>query len=223
MTIYNDIIIGAHGYSTKSRPDQIASQQTELLALVYRAVRGVFAAAARVNPEYWGTSETVGNISGAWARPANAQTVFLIERTSDNAEVAVVPIDDRSAEMSKPAVYLLGRAYRRAFSTLGPETGDNLDIFYSRIPTAPDDLADTIDPEWEEVFDSFLMIETAMYLALKDGRMDEYQALQPERAKEAQLFVEFLSNATPVSSFRYGQPRRVTVPSIIPLLAGGGA
>jgi hypothetical protein len=221
MTIYNDIIIAAHGYSTKSRPDEIATRATELLSLVYRAARGVFAAASRVNPEYWGTVANVANIGDAWARPENAQTVFGIERASDDAEVAIVPFDDRGAELSKPAVYLLGRGYRRAFSTLGPLDSDILKIYYSRIPVAPDQLTDVIDPEWESVFDNFLAIETAMYLALKDGRMDEYAALQPERAKEAQLFVEFLSNATPITSYRYGQPRRVAVPSILPLLAGG--
>ena len=221
MTTYNEIIVAAHGYSTKSRPDEIATRATELLALVHRAVRGIFAVAARVNPEYWGMKQQVANFDGLWERPQNAQTVFLIERASDQAEVAVVPLEDRSAELSKPAVYLLGRGYRRALSTLGPEDTDLLDIYYSRIPAAPDDLADEIDPEWESVFDSFLTIETAMYLALKDGRMDEFAALQPERAKEAQLFVEFLSNATPITSFRFGQPRRVAVPTILPLLAGG--
>lgn len=223
MTIYNDIIVAAHGYSSKSRPDEIATRATELLALVYRAVRGIFAAGARVNPEYWATVETVANLDGRWARPVNAQTVLGIERTSDGEEVAVVPFTDRSAERSKPAVYLFNRGYRIAKSPHGPDEGDNLDFYFSRIPAAPDELTDVIDPEWESVFDGFLTIETAMYLALKDGRMDEFEALKPERAKELQLFVEFLSNATAITSSRFGQPRRVEVPSLIPLLAGGAA
>lgn len=221
MTTYNEIITAMHGYSSKSRPDEIATRATELLALVYRAVRGVFAVAARVNPEYFGTVDSVGYISNAWARPANAQSVFLIERQSDNAEVAVVPINDRKAELAKPSVYLLGRGYRIAQSSLGPTGADVLNIYYSRLPAAPNDPTDTIDPDWEPVFDSFLTIEGAMYLALKDGRMDEFEALKPERAKEATLFVEFLTNATPITSSRFGQPRRIEVPSLLPLLAGG--
>lgn len=223
MTTYEEIITAAHGYSSKSRPNEIASRETELLSLIYRAVRGIYAVASRVNPEYWGTSETVGNISGRWARPVGSLSVFLIERTSDQVEVAVVPLEDREAEKSKPSVYLLGRGYHVARSPLGPTAADNLDFYFSRVPVQPNALTDVIDDDWENVFDNFLAIECAMYLALKDGRMDEFSALQPERQKEAELFVEFMSNATPILSTRYGQPRRVTVPSILPLLAGGAS
>lgn len=221
MSTFEEIITAAHGYSSKSRPDEIATRQTELLALASRSVRGIFAVASRVAPEYWGTSDTVAHISGGWARPENAHSVFWIERTSDKAEVAVVPLDDRRAELAKPAVYLLGRTYRIADSTLGPIETDTLDIFYSRIPAKPVALSDVIDDEWEESFDNFLALEIAIYLALKDGRMDEVAALTPERNKEASLFVDFLVNNTPVTSFRFGQPRRAAVPSLLPLLAGG--
>lgn len=218
---YEDIITAAHGYSSKSRPDEIATRRTELLALMYRAVRGVYAAASRVNPEYWATSMVVSNLSGRWARPERALSVLRIEK-GDGTEVAVVPLDDRKAERSKPSVYLLGRGYRAAQSGLGPAPTDDLTFFYSYVPPAPDALTDVIDDDWEDTFDNFLAIECAMYLALKDGRMDEFQSLGPERMKEAQLFVEFMQSATPIASTRFGQPRRIAVPTVLPLLAGGG-
>jgi hypothetical protein len=221
-TTYNDIIIAAHGYSSKSRPDQIATRQTELLGLASRAVRGLFAAASRLNPEYWGTSAVVAHDGAGWPRPLNAQSVFLIKRTSDLKDVAIVPFDDPAAELSRPAVYFLGRKYRIAASPLGPITGDNLTIFYSRLPNVPSNLTDVIDGEWEESFDNFLAVEIAIYLALKDGRLDEVETLKPAQMNEARLFVEFMQYATPSTSYRFGQPRRANLPSIMPLLAGGG-
>jgi hypothetical protein len=221
-TTYEEVIIAAHGYSSKSRPDQIATRSTELLAMANRAVRGLFAVAARVNPEYWGTSAVVAHDGAGWPRPENAQTVIAVQRTSTGAEVAVVPLDDLEAEQSLASVYLLGRKYRIAGSPLGPIAADNLTIYYSRLPSKPSNLSDVIDAEWEETFDNFLAIEVAIYLARKDGRLDEVQDLRPDEQKEAQLFMDFMAHATPITSYRFGQPRRVALPSIMPLLAGGG-
>lgn len=222
MTTYEEIILAAHGYSSKSRPNMLATNATELLALASRAVRGLFAVASHVNPEYWGTSENVNHDGAGWPRPENAQTVFRIERASDGVEVAVVPFDDPAAEIARPAVYHLGRKYRIAASPLGPLAADQLRIYYSRLPAKPANMTDVIDAQWEESFDAFLTLEVAIYLAMKDGRVDEVAALKPDQQKEAQLFVDFMTYATPVTSARFGQPRRVTLPSIMPLLAGAG-
>lgn len=221
-TTYQDIIIAAHGYSSKSRPDQIATKATELLALASRAVRGLFAVASRVNPEYWGTTDNVAHDGAGWLRPMNAQTVFGIRRTTDSVDVAIVPENDRAAELAKPAVYFMGRKYRIAASPLGPTVADNLTMYYSRLPAKPVALTDPIDAEWEESFDNFLAIEVAIYLALKDGRTDEVETLKPDQQKEAQLFANFMAYASPSTAYRFGQPRRANLPSIMPLLAGGG-
>lgn len=223
MTTYGDIITAGHGYSSKSRPDQIATKATELLALASRAVRGIYAVASRVNPEYFGnvvSQAYVGVVTG-WPRPSQAQTVFHIEVGVGGPECAVVPLTDRTAELSRPAVYHLGKVYRIAGSTLGPLTSDALAFYYSKLPAKPTALTDVIDSTWEEAFDNFLAIEVGMYLAIKDGRLDEFNALSADRAKEAQLFIDFLSMATPTTSSRFGQPRRVALPSLLPLLAGG--
>ncbi len=221
-TTYEEIITNAHGYSSKSRPDQIATKQGELLALASRAVRALFAVAARANPEYWGQSENTNYFAPGWARPANAQTVYKITRTSDNVKVAIVPFDDQLAERALPAVFFYGRGYRIAQSPLGPTDTDQLTIWYARMPEKPSALTDIIDAQWEESFDNFLTLEVAIYLALKDGRMDEVATLRPDRDKEAQLFLDFMANANVGLVSRFGQPRRITVPTIMPLLAGGG-
>lgn len=221
-TTYEEIITNAHGYSSKSRPDQIATKQGELLAMASRSVRAIFAVAARANPEYWGQSENTNYIAPGWARPANAQTVHGITRTSDAEPVAIVPFDDQKAETSRPAVFFYARTYQIAKSTKGPINTDQLTIWYSRMPNKPAALTDIIDGQWEEAFDNFLTLEVAIYLALKDGRLDEVETLKPDRQREAQLFLDFMANANSGLVTRFGQPRRVSVPSIMPLLAGGG-
>lgn len=221
-TTYQEIITNAHGYSSKNRPDQIATQATELLALASRAVRGLFAVAARAHPEYWGQTANTAHDGVGWPRPANAQTVIAIVRTNDGAPVKIVPFDDKLAELSHPSVYFYGRKYRITGSVLGPFNGDLLTIAYSRMPNKPVLLTDIIDADWEESFDPFLTLEVAIYLALKDGRLDEVEMLKPAQQKEAQLFLDFMANANVGMTFRFGQPRRVSVPSIMPLLAGGG-
>lgn len=222
-TTYQDIIIAGFGYSSKNRPDQIATQATELLSLASRAVRGIYAVASRVNPEYFGNvlvQPYVGGVTG-WPRPAQAQTVFHIEKGAGGPEVAVVPLNDRTAELARPSVYHLGKVYRIAGSSLGPTPSDSLAMYYSKLPAKPAALTDIIDSTWEETFDNFLAIEMGMYLALKDGREGDVQLLGGDRAKEAQLFIDFLSFATPITSYRHGQPRMVALPSLLPLLAGG--
>ncbi len=224
-TTYEDIIINAHGYSSKNRADKIATASGELLALVHRAVRGLYMAAARINPEYWGAVEDVaynGGVSG-WVRPTNALSVFHITEGIGGQLVQVVPLTDLTAETAAPSVYLLGRVYRVAASDAGPSTSATLAMYYTRLPAVPTAITDEIDEMWEQSFDNFLSIESAIYLALKDGRLDEAAALQTERAKEAQLFIEFLEVATPSTVHRFGQPRRAALPSILPLLAGGSS
>lgn len=218
MTTYEEIIVNAHGYSTKSRPNMIATQQTELLALASRAVRALYAIASHVNPEYWGQTGVTAHDGVGWPRPANAQTVHRITRTSDGAPVAIVPADDQAAEQSRAAVYFYGRKYRIAASPVGPLDTDQLTIWYARMPGKPAAITDIIDAEWEETFDAFLTIEVAMYLALKDGRLDELAALSPSRDREAQLFVDFMQYANVGLTTRFGQPRRVADPAIRALL-----
>lgn len=221
-TTYEEIITNAHGYSSKSRPDQIATKATELLALASRSVRAIFAIAARAHPEYWGQTANTAHDGVGWPRPANAQAVIGIQRSNDAVPVKIVPFDDRLAELSFPSVYFYGRKYRITGSALGPFNGDLLTIAYSRMPNKPLLLTDIIDAEWEEAFDNFVTVDVAIYLALKDGRLDEVETLKPVQQKEAQLFLDFMASANIGQVFRFGQPRRVTVPSIMPLLAGGG-
>jgi hypothetical protein len=216
-----DIIIGAYGFSTKNRPDQIATKAAELLDLVGRALRGLFSVGALVNPEFYSKQANVAFAAGGWPRPADAELIWRIE-TPLAAEVVVVPRSDRAAEPGKPALYVLGQKFYGAGNALDPVAG-NLAFFYSVIPAKPATLATVIDPLFPAHFDSLLMHEVAIYLALKDGRSEEVGGLVADRDKWLQLYVSFLEHETVNRVFRYGSTRTYNLPELRSLLAGATA
>lgn len=223
-TTVSDIIAAALAKSTKNRANIIATSATEMLEVVKRAMRGLYSVASEVNPTFFAKSAVVTYLAPGWARPSDAELVFRIEK--GGTEVAVVPYDDTAAETGKPAVYALGQIYRPAGNALDPINTDDLLFFYSKIPASPASVDATIDPMWVEQFNELLILEVAMYLALKDGRMDEVAELKPMRDQWALLFIKFLEHETANLRRRFGQARQFNTQSIsalISTLAGGAA
>lgn len=216
-----DIIIGAYGYSTKNRPDQIATKATELLRIVNRAFMGIYTVAGHVNPDFFADETAVAFAAPGWARPALALSVWRIENGT-GVEVKVVDRRDKAAEPGWPAVYELKKIYRSAGNALDPVAG-NLTFCYSLLPTPAALIGSTVDANWIEQYNELPILETAIYLALKDGRMDEVQELKADRDKWAQLFIEYLMMATAQTTRRIARQRTVNVPALIQLLAGGAA
>lgn len=224
-TKVQDIVTGALNRSSKNSPSIIANNAVELVETVRRATAGIYTFAARINPTFFAETSDVNSTGGAkWARPDLAESVFRIEKTADGAEVVVVPFDDRAAEPGKPAVYTFGQVYRSAGNPLDPVVADSLTFFYAKKPVRPATLADTLDPLWNESYNDLLISEVAVYLALKDGRMDEVESLRADRDRWATLFAAFLEHETIGERRRFGPVQRVTGQTIVPLtslLAGG--
>jgi hypothetical protein len=221
-TTAQDIVTAAYNTSAKNRPATIATDATELLKLVIRSTRGLYAFAARVNPIYFSDSAPVTFAVIGWPRPTLAESIFRIEKP-DGTEVAVVPFDDRKAEPSMPAVYELGGHFWPAGNALDPVSG-NLNFWYSRRPTDPATLASNLDTRWPEQFNDLLIYEVAIYLALKDGRAADVAQLRVMRDGWADLFAAHLEHATANLRARFGQVRRFTTNTMVPLkamLAGG--
>ena len=229
-TTPQDILNAAYAKSEKNMPGTIATESTELLQLVIRAMRGLYAFAARVNPIHFAESAAVVLAAGKWARPATAESIWRIEGgaatvpvMAAGTEVVVVPVDDKLAESGKPAVYEFGQAFYSAGNASDPTSG-TLTFFYSKRPTDPATLSAALDAMWVEQFNELLVLEVAIYLALKDGRADEAAALRAERDREAQLFIAFLEHSTANTRRRYGHIRRINTQTLVPLtslLAGG--
>jgi len=213
-TQVQDILDAAFGKSTKNKAGQIATAATELLGVVKRALYRYFAVIARTNPWMIATEATVGFAAGGWARPTAAQMILRIEET-DGTEVVVVPLTDKIAEASLPALYRLGRTFFPAGNANDPTSGD-LDFIYARFPTAPTLLTDSIDALWPEEFNECLIHDLALYLATKDGRNDELPGLESEREAWEALLIQFCEHETSNERRRFGIRDRFIAPTKVP-------
>lgn len=218
-TTPQDIITAARLRSIKPTS---ATDATELKEVVVRALRGIYSVAARVNPFFFGDTETVVFGSGGWARPANSESIVRVElETEGGAEVAVTELDDKLAEAGMPSVYRFAQKYRTVGRANDPEAADDLVFWFAKIPDTPANIAAPLDQTWVEHFNELLILETAIYLALKDRRFDEVGELKPARNDWARLFIQFLEHETVTISRRFGQFNRYTVADLLPMLAGG--
>lgn len=218
-TTIQDILNGAYGKSTKNQPGTIAAETTELLKVVNRIHRGIYAFAARINPIFFAESASVAEASGTWVRPETAESIVRIENTS-NVEVTIVPLDDRAAEPTLLAVYEFGQKF---FTAAGLVPTGNLTFWYSKRPTTYTLLADILDSLWTEQFNEILILELAIYLSSKDGRFDEVQMFIPERDRWLGLFGVFLQHSTSNLRRRFGLKTVVNVQSLIPLFFAQGS
>ena len=222
-TTVQDILDGAFAKSTKNQPGTIATSGVELLEVVVRSLRGLYAFAARVNPIAFSAIDVVGEAAGFWERPELAQAIFRVEQNADNAEVAVVPFDDQQAEPSLLSVYEFNGGFNVITTPEGTPTGD-LDFWFAIRPDDPTpfDLTGVLDPKWIEDYNELLMLEVAIYLSQKDGRIEEIQGFSQTRNAWAQLYANFLQHGTANLRRRFGHAHVVNVDSLLPMLAGGG-
>lgn len=230
-TTPRQVLTAAYSKSLKNKVGTIATESTELMQVVIRAMRGLYAFAARVNPTFFGDVATVAYSAPGWARPIEAESIFRIAITSSDAEVAPVPFDDRTAEEGMPSVFSFGQIFRQAIvgATPGPAITEDLDFYYSKRPDDPVDLDSPIDQLWNETFNELLNLEVAIYLAIKDsgsGRESELAGLKMDRDKWLSLFAAFLEHEISNERRRFGHLRRFNTNTMVPLgqlLAGGSS
>jgi hypothetical protein len=214
------LIDSALARSTKNTA-RMANQPVELLGVVRRALQGLFAVGARVNPEFYSLEQDVAFAAGGWARPENAESVWRIEQP-DDTEVVVVPRFDRQADVARPAVYRMGQVYKPAGHDLDP-VGGPLTFLFAKTPDAIAGLGASIDAMFPDHFESLLVDEIAIYLAMKDDRREEVGSLIISRDAWLRLYVAFLEHETVGEVRRMGLRRTFTLPELTPLLAGAAA
>ncbi len=214
--------------SMQNNPGIIATESVELLGVVQRMLDGCFAVAARVNPIMFAEKATVAPVSNAWARPATAESIFRVEKTSDGSVVAVVPYDDQLAESALPSIYEYGQAFYTAGGLGDPDdTTDSLDFYYARRPDILTAVTDDLDAMWPEQFNELIALHVAKYLATKDsgteGRQAELVVLQGEIEAWANRYVAFLEHATSNTRKRHSHMKRINTYSYIPIFSVIGA
>lgn len=197
----------------------------ELVPAVQDSLNALFQIAARVNGAYFGASKTVSYAAPGWKRPDDAESIDRIERASGE-EVVVVPMDQRQAEPGFPCVYRWGGLYRPAGVTPGPNAGEPLTFFYSRMPAQLASPASAIDPAYPTSHLTLLELDVAIRIALKDGgpSVELVQPLRDERTDALHRYVAFLEHETADERRSYGLIRKFATNTLVPLhsmLAGG--
>lgn len=229
MATVQDILEMAYAKSMQNNPGIIATESVELLGVVQRMLDGCFAVAARVNPIMFAEQATVAPVGAAWARPATAESIFLIEKAAPAGEVvAVVPYDDQSAESALPSIYEYGQAFYTARGMTDPDdVTDSLVFYYARRPDILTAVTDEIDAMWPPQFNELLALHVAKYLATKDsnteGRTQELTVLQGEIQAWANRYVAFLEHATSNTRKRHSHMKRINTYSYIPIFSIIGA
>lgn len=224
MATVQAILQAAYNRSGRTRNQQLGVEGTELLEVTKRSVRTIFAIAARVNPFYFGKRLSVPFSAGVWTWPTDMELLYRLERGS--TEVVIVPVDQRDAEPSKPAVYGIGNQLFGAGGANDPTSGD-LVFYYSRRPVDPVATTDSIDPSFPDQHLDAVITELARYLAVKDGRDSDAQAFGDERNAYLRLFLAHMEHATAsIERRKYGQVRRFNLDTLFPAtaaLSGGVA
>jgi hypothetical protein len=219
------IIDSAFARSTFNDPGKLATDK-ELVGVIDRYMRRLYADAAKENPEYFGDLATVTPSSGRWMQPASAEVVNRIE-TMTGTRVAITPFADREAEAA-PRVYRYGRFYRTVGGTGDPQATDPLVFFYAighpqlNPDQPPTHAANQLHETFPEQFMDLPVLRVARYLAVKDGRGGEVEAMIGEEGELLEIFYQHLANqdAGMVSRFRH-RPRQVG-PRKIPFAQQGG-
>lgn len=225
MSTPNEIFRGAYGRSKKNQPGEIATEATELLDLLTQALRGLFIFGTRLNPLFFATESNITppGADAGWPLPSDVEHLFRVE--SVGVKVEVVPFDDRDLAHPDPAVYHLGGELREAGNANDPAPDvDALDVFYAKQAETPGGVDQELDAFWPEAYDSLLELEVAIYLAIKDGRMEEVGTLQQDRDVWAIRFAAHVEHYAPTTQDRFAGPSRIQVESAVPLgelLAGG--
>lgn len=220
-TAFQDWIDAAYGKSLKNRPQEIATNATELYNVASRILYSLYSIASRVNPTFFAGTAAVAYASG-WARPSAAESVFLIRDANGN-EVGVVDILQPNAEPGKPCVYELDQVYYPATAASPNPQSGTLTFTFARRATIPPDLTTAIEAKWPEQFNNLPIVTIARYLADKDGRADELTGLNTDLEAWLKLYVAFLEHETANVVRRYAT-RRFTAPSLVSLkslLVGG--
>lgn len=232
-TTVQQILDAAYAKSKRNVPGQIATESGELLELVGRAQRGLYAVAARVNPVAFATQDSIasgtGNTSWAWGDLVTAGEDIVeafLRLEFGGTEVVVVPFDQRDAEPGKPAVYYMGPRFFPAGNTPDPDPAtDALDVWFSKRPAMPSSLSDTLDSDWRESFNELLVLEVAIYLALKDERGGELGEMKASRDRWLTQYVSHLEHVVPFERRSWGHFRVFNTNTLIPLsdLVAGGS
>ncbi len=215
MATYGEILGAAYNHSSKLVPNITVFDAVEGLAMARRALHGLWAWGARINQDWFSSVPAVvahdGTLLG-WPRPADAMIVYLILKNTTAEEVLPVQREEAALFSYRPAVYREGVVYKPAHTDPGPT--HSLRFHFSRWPATPAALTDPVDTMWPSQFDELFAIETAIFMLLKDGRIEEASQLRVDRDRWLSNLGAFLSMETVGVRVRNVRPENALQPAL---------
>ena len=223
MATYQDAINAGYAKSSKNQPG-VLTTAAEDFAQMQRVMQGVFSFAAAINPTALATTlgvvGGVGTASGQWLRPEDAEAITAV-RNAAGVDVSVVPHTDPLAVDPKPAIYEFGGVFITSPGQVNPPgPTSTLTFWYAKRPDVPADVNTDIDAVFPDAYLDLPAYQYAIYLARKDGRMEDVAMATQDRDTWAQRFASWLNRGTPIVQSRFGQRNIHDVESLIPLLGG---
>lgn len=186
-----------------NNPDLLPSAQ--IMDYITQFERAVYLRAAKVNPEFFGTSGVTATRAATttpWdvsVTPSNVAAITSAEAAAVTGAVTGVSVGTVINLISRrwptlavsPRAYILGRKLFQYGSELGTDGSNlvtSLTIYYSPLPTSIVSLSQSLSLSDE--FTDLVVLPLARVLSLRDRRMDEVQFIDAEYAYQLQLFDE---------------------------------
>lgn len=198
MRTFEEIVTRALNLSKRTQVDVSATDE-ELVDVLNGRLQQAFDVGRQANPWAFMEISDVDYTAPGWVRPDKAQMVLRIELGANREEVAVVPFDQQNIEPAMKSVYRVGMHYEPVQREGWVPEGQSLRFFYSRLANdfvAPDPQAE-LDPLYPRGHERLLALGVAVYLAKKDGRFDDAQAIEAEVAMEVDRLKLALASADP--------------------------
>lgn len=176
--------------SYRNRGTVLAPDVPELVDALNLIFQERYGQASGLNPAVFLKTAVLAWTGANWVIPADCDTMVKMTKASGE-EVFVVAIDNLTAEPTEAAVYRQGRAYFPAGNPNDP-VNQPLIAYYDQIPAALVDDTSVPDAAWPQQFDTMIVLDLALWLAMKDGRTDDLQALTPEHGRWDGQYQEWL-------------------------------
>lgn len=182
--------------------------EAEWVAALSAYQQRVYLAAARENPDFFGTEGTTatrGSSTATWsltAAPGNVGAISLIEVDAITGTVSGIAVGDQVNLVSirapyhglAPRVYVRSKILREYNSELQTDASNfvtRLKLYYSTLPATLTATTDVISLPDEHSL--LLVLPLARYLAVRDQRPEEAAALDEEFALEWANFLQHIS------------------------------
>lgn len=173
------IVDGGVAHSTVSDPNRLYTT-AEIVRVVNDYQRKYMARANALNPHRFKSASLLAAPGAGlpWTITVLFSDLVHLEK-SDGTEVRIVDEQDSKSEVP-PRVRVEAR---NLLFTIGDSAdpdpvSDQLKLWYAPIPVELTSLASNLDDRFPEQYNRILMLEVAMYLALKDGRIEEAASFQ---------------------------------------------